>query len=63
MATKPENEASSSAETTPESKASSFYDAEENLKKLCDFLRSRDGPPIREALLMEKRVYYLKGEF
>ena len=40
----------------------SFYDDEENLKKLCDFLRSRDGPPVREALLMEKRVHYLKGK-
>jgi hypothetical protein len=42
---------------------SSFYDDPENLKKLCDFLRSRQGPAIREALLMEKRVHYLKGEF
>jgi hypothetical protein len=33
----------------------------EHLKKLCDFLRSRQGPPIREALLMDKRVHYLKG--
>lgn len=39
----------------------SFYDDPENLKKLCDFLRSRQGPAIREALLMEKRVHYLKG--
>ena len=37
------------------------YEDEENLKKLCDFLRSSDGPAVREALLMEKRVYYLKG--
>eukprot|EP00543_Licmophora_paradoxa_P014634 CAMPEP_0202458314 /NCGR_PEP_ID=MMETSP1360-20130828/24459_1 /ASSEMBLY_ACC=CAM_ASM_000848 /TAXON_ID=515479 /ORGANISM="Licmophora paradoxa, Strain CCMP2313" /LENGTH=325 /DNA_ID=CAMNT_0049078809 /DNA_START=12 /DNA_END=989 /DNA_ORIENTATION=- len=40
----------------------SFYDDEENLKKLCDFLRSKEGPPVREAVLMEKRVHYLKGE-
>eukprot|EP00980_Cylindrotheca_fusiformis_P012633 scaffold3084_cov144-Cylindrotheca_fusiformis.AAC.81 len=40
----------------------SFYDNEENLKLLCDFLRSREGPAVREALLMEKRVHYLKGE-
>jgi hypothetical protein len=38
-----------------------FYEDAENLKKLCDFLRSRQGPPVREALLMEKRVHYLKG--
>jgi hypothetical protein len=40
----------------------SFYADEENLKKLCDFLRSNEGPPVREALLMEKRVLYLKGK-
>ena len=40
----------------------SFYENEENLKKLCDFLRSREGPPVREGLLMEKRVLYLKGK-
>jgi hypothetical protein len=40
---------------------SSFYDDEENLKELCDFLRSREGPAVREALLMEKRVHYFKG--
>ena len=38
-----------------------FYKDVENLKKLCDFLRSKNGPPVREALLMEKRVHYLKG--
>lgn len=39
-----------------------FYEKHpEQLKKLCDFLRSRNGPPVREALLMEKRVHYLKG--
>lgn len=46
------------ASTTPPS----FYDDEENLKKLCDFLRSGEGPPCRQAILMEKRVLYLKGE-
>mmetsp|Transcript_37294 Transcript_37294/g.57254 ORF Transcript_37294/g.57254 Transcript_37294/m.57254 type:complete len:330 (+) Transcript_37294:58-1047(+) len=40
----------------------SFYEEEENLKTLCNFLRSREGPPVREAIEMEKRVYYLKGE-
>jgi hypothetical protein len=44
-----------------EEKPKSHYDDIENLKKLCDFLRSGQGPPIREALLMEKRVHYLKG--
>jgi hypothetical protein len=48
--------ATSEDTTTP-----SFYEDEDNLRKLCDFLRSGEGPPVREALLMEKRVYYLKG--
>lgn len=39
-----------------------FYDSIENLKKLCDFLRSPEGPAVREAVEMDKRVYYLKGE-
>ena len=43
--------------------ATSFYEDDKNLKKLCDFLRSRHGPPVREALLLEKRVHYLKGTF
>ena len=47
---------------TDAKKDDDFYEKEENLMKLCDFLRSRDGPPVREALLMEKRVHYLKGE-
>jgi translocation protein SEC62 len=40
----------------------SFYESIENLKKLCNFLRSSDGPLVREAIEMDKRVYYLKGE-
>lgn len=44
-------------------KEPSFYDEEDNLKKLCDFLRSREGCSVREALLMEKRVHYLKGKW
>jgi len=40
----------------------SFYEEEENLKQLCNFLRSDMGPPVREAIEMDKRVYYLKGE-
>ena len=39
-----------------------FYENEENLKKLCDFLRSKEGPAVREAIEMDKRVYYLKGK-
>ena len=39
----------------------SFYEDEKNLKKLCDFLRSSEGPAVREAIEMDKRVYYLKG--
>ena len=42
--------------------ALSFYEDEGNLKKLCNFLRSNEGPPVREAIEMEKRVYYLKGK-
>jgi len=49
------------AKTNGEEKASSFYDDIEHQKKLCDFLRSKQGPPVREALLMEKRVHYMKG--
>lgn len=39
-----------------------FYEDEANLKKLCNFLRSTDGPSVREAIEMDKRVYHLKGE-
>ncbi|EJK69567.1 hypothetical protein THAOC_09161 [Thalassiosira oceanica] len=39
-----------------------FYDDDKNLMKLCDFLRSTEGPPVREAVEMDKRVYYIKGE-
>lgn len=39
-----------------------FYEDEKNLKILCDFLRSSEGPPVREAVEMDKRVYYLKGD-
>lgn len=41
----------------------SFYDNVENLKKLCNFLRSTEGPAVREAVQLDKRVYYLKGPF
>ena len=47
----------------PAADAVSFYEDEKNLKKLCDFLRSSEGPPVREAIEMDKRVYYLKGKF
>jgi len=39
-----------------------YYSEEENLKALCNFLRSAEGPAVREAIEMDKRVYYLKGE-
>mmetsp|Transcript_17673 Transcript_17673/g.40759 ORF Transcript_17673/g.40759 Transcript_17673/m.40759 type:complete len:326 (-) Transcript_17673:1925-2902(-) len=45
-----------------ETDAPSFYEDVENLKKLCNFLLTGEGPRVREALLMEKRVLYLKGE-
>lgn len=38
-----------------------FYEDEKHLMKLCDFLRSSEGPPVREAVEMDKRVYYIKG--
>ena len=40
----------------------SFYEQEENLQLLCNFLRSQEGPAVREALLMDKRVLYMKGK-
>jgi hypothetical protein len=40
----------------------SFYEQEENLQLLCNFLRSTEGPAVREALLMDKRVLYMKGK-
>ncbi|KAL3785986.1 hypothetical protein ACHAW5_005365 [Stephanodiscus triporus] len=42
--------------------AKDFYEDEKHLMKLCDFLRSSEGPPVREAVEMDKRVYYIKGE-
>jgi len=39
-----------------------FYENEIHLRKLCNFLRSPEGPSVREAIEMDKRVYYLKGE-
>mmetsp|Transcript_17133 Transcript_17133/g.23808 ORF Transcript_17133/g.23808 Transcript_17133/m.23808 type:complete len:322 (-) Transcript_17133:115-1080(-) len=47
---------------TADGEATTFYEEVDNLKKLCDFLRSKDGPAVREAIEMDKRVYYLKGE-
>jgi len=41
--------------------AKDFYEDEKHLMKLCDFLRSSEGPPVREAVEMDKRVYYIKG--
>ena len=42
--------------------AKEFYEDQKNLNKLCNFLRSADGPAVREAVMMDKRVYYIKGE-
>ena len=42
--------------------AKDFYEDEKHLMNLCDFLRSSEGPPVREAIEMDKRVYYIKGE-
>lgn len=50
-------------EETKVSKSLAFYQEPGNLKKLCDFLRSRQGPALREAVLMDQRVYYIKGRF
>jgi hypothetical protein len=44
-----------------ESEQTSFYEEVPNLQKLCNFLRSNEGPAVREAIEMDKRVYYLKG--
>jgi translocation protein SEC62 len=45
------------------SSAKDFYEDEKHLMKLCDFLRSSEGPPVREAVEMDKRVYYIKGSW
>jgi len=50
------------AEADGKKEALSFYEEEVHLTKLCNFLRSNQGPPVREAVEMDKRVYYLKGE-
>ena len=51
----------SKTENDDQTESLSFYEDTENLKKLCNFLLSGEGPSLREALLMEKRVLYLKG--
>jgi hypothetical protein len=60
MVSKTENGAPA-AQTDDQTESLSFYEDTENLKKLCNFLLSGEGPSLREALLMEKRVLYLKG--
>jgi len=65
MAPKTENGATAAAaddKADDDNKTLTFYDDIENLKKLCNFLLSGEGPRVREALLREKRVLYLKGE-
>jgi hypothetical protein len=54
---------STTTTTTSRENVITFYENQDQLKKLCDFLRSQHGPPVREALLMEKRVHYLKGMY
>jgi hypothetical protein len=57
-------EVAAATATSSNGKSSSdieYYESHENLKKLCNFLRSRQGPPVREALLMDRRVHYIKG--
>jgi hypothetical protein len=56
---KPENGTSSKSEEVAAKK--NFYEEEENLTKLCNFLRSKHGPPVRNAVMMDKRVLFLKG--
>jgi hypothetical protein len=53
--------ATSTATSSAKENVVTFYENPDQLKKLCDFLCSRNGPPVREALLMDKRVHYLKG--
>ena len=50
------------ADADGKKEALSFYEEEDHLTKLCNFLRSNEGPPVREAVEMDKRVYYLKGK-
>jgi hypothetical protein len=50
-----------SSSTSTSSSDIAYYESNENLKKLCNFLRSRQGPAVREALLMDRRVHYIKG--
>lgn len=40
-----------------------FYEEDKNLITLCNFLRSDNGPSVREAIEMDKRVQYLKVRF
>jgi len=55
-------DAAQSEKVKKEDKTKLFYEEEKNLVKLCEFLRSNEGPAVREAVEMDKRVYYLKGE-
>lgn len=47
--------------TASHDKVEAFYKDEKNLKILCNFLRSEDGPAVRDAIMMDKRVHYFKG--
>lgn len=48
-------------EEEEEEEEPTFYEDEAHLRKLCDFLRGKHGPPVREATMMDKRVHYIKG--
>ncbi|KAL7562689.1 hypothetical protein ACA910_006376 [Epithemia clementina (nom. ined.)] len=59
---KPALGASTSSSGSSLSKTVEFYQELNNQKQLCNFLRSRQGPKLREAVCMGQRVYYIKGE-
>mmetsp|Transcript_546 Transcript_546/g.728 ORF Transcript_546/g.728 Transcript_546/m.728 type:complete len:333 (+) Transcript_546:276-1274(+) len=45
-----------------ETKPTEFYQDVQALRKLCDFLRSRQGPKTREGVCRGQRIHYIKGE-
>eukprot|EP00956_Cyclotella_meneghiniana_P011971 scaffold16889_cov63-Cyclotella_meneghiniana.AAC.3 len=58
-----QNPTTTMASSSTNGTTTTFYQTDKNLMKLCDFLRSSDGPAVREAIEMDKRVYYIKGTF
>jgi hypothetical protein len=53
----------SNGTTSQHESVEAFYKEDKNLKVLCNFLRSEDGPVVRDAIMMDKRVHYFKGKF